>query len=82
MTNTPATDWAPRRHPAGDTRIAPPDTMLRKPEVCSIVGLKKSSIYAKVAAGEFPAPKQLGKRAVAWSANEVFQWLAERPSTR
>ena len=36
MTNTPATDWAPRRHPAGDTRIAPPDTMLRKPEAAKV----------------------------------------------
>jgi prophage regulatory protein len=36
--------------------------------------LKKSSIYAKVKAGEFPAPIKMGARTV-WIESEVDSWL-------
>ena len=41
-------------------------------------GLSKSTIYAKIEAGEFPEPINLGARAVGWLADEVQAWLTAR----
>lgn len=76
------TDRSFHHQPLRDTSLYPPDTMLRLKEVCDIVGKKKSTLYKAITEGEFPAPKRIGKRAVGWSANIVFKWVAERPSTR
>ncbi|WIA62557.1 AlpA family phage regulatory protein [Stenotrophomonas sp. BIO128-Bstrain] len=82
MSSIPANNWALHSYPTDGSRTYPPDTMLRLNQVCEITGKKKSSLYKAIADGEFPEPKKIGKRAVAWSANVVFQWVAERPSAR
>ncbi len=82
MSSIPANNWALHSYPTDGSRIYSPDTMLRLNQVCEITGKKKSSLYKAIADGEFPEPKKIGKRAVAWSANVVFQWVAERPSAR
>ncbi len=41
-------------------------------------GVSKSTIYAMIRQGEFPAQKQIGARRVAWSEREVMRWLEER----
>jgi len=38
--------------------------------------LSKSTIYAKMAAGEFPQPIRLGARCTRWRAADVTAWLA------
>ena len=53
-------------------------TVLRLPVVLARTGLSRSSIYAKVAAGEFPEPISLGARAVGWLSDEVEAWLVVR----
>ena len=53
-------------------------TILRLPQVIARTGLSKSSIYAKVAAGEFPEPISLGARAVGWISDEVQAYLVAR----
>ena len=53
-------------------------TILRLPQVIARTGLSRSSIYAKVAAGEFPETINLGARAVGWLADEVEAWLVAR----
>ena len=55
------------------------DSALRLAQVLLITGLCKSTIYAMIQAGTFPRQIRLGKRAVGWSANKVFAWLAARP---
>jgi prophage regulatory protein len=50
--------------------------ILRRKQVESRVGLGRSTIYSKVAAGEFPAPVNLGGRAVGWLASEIEAWIA------
>lgn len=55
-----------------------PQRLLRLPEVCSLVGLGKSSIYEGVKAGTFPAPVKLSRRAVCWPAYAVDAWITER----
>lgn len=52
---------------------------LRRPAVCELVGLSSATIVRLVARGEFPAPRKIGDRSVAWSRAEVEQWFASRP---
>lgn len=57
------------------------DPMLRYPEVQRELGLSRSSIERLVRAGQFPRPRRLGPRAVAWPASEVERWKQDLPST-
>ncbi|MCX5542590.1 AlpA family transcriptional regulator [Paraburkholderia sp. CNPSo 3076] len=52
--------------------------ILRLPEVCARCALRRSTIYKKVAAGEFPTPIKLGTKASGWLESEVEDWLAEQ----
>jgi len=54
------------------------DRMLRRKEVEVITGLSRSSIYAGMADGTFPASIRLSRRAVAWSESSIRNWIAER----
>lgn len=53
--------------------------LARRQQVEKLVQLSRSTIYAAVKAGTFPAPVRIGLRAVAWRVSEVEQWLMERP---
>lgn len=55
---------------------------LRLPEVCRRVALSRSSIYAAIAAGTFPAPVRLGSNSVGWVSSEVEAWIAARIAGR
>lgn len=54
--------------------------LLRLPTVCDMVGLSKSQIYRLIRAGEFPAGISLGANSVAWPADQVQIWVAEKIS--
>jgi prophage regulatory protein len=56
--------------------------LLRLPEVIELTALSRSSIYAAVSRGTFPAPFRLGARAVGWRHCDIEHWLAERPCAR
>ena len=55
------------------------DRLMRREEVESRVGLKRSSIYREMRAGRFPLPIKVGPRAVRWPLTEIEAWLASRP---
>ena len=55
-----------------------PLRFIRLPEVQRRVPYSKSSIYAMVANGLFPAPHRLGARAVGWLENEVAAFIEAR----
>jgi len=58
----------------------PPTSLLRLAEVMRRTGYGRSSIYQKVASGEFPAPVDLGGgRGIAWREDEVDEWVNNRP---
>jgi prophage regulatory protein len=57
-------------------------SFLRLPDVKSVTGLSKSSLYALIRSNSFPAPVQLGPRTVGWVRSEVQQWAAERIEDR
>jgi prophage regulatory protein len=53
-------------------------TFLRLPQVINRTGLKRSSIYAAMQAGTFPAQIPLGERAVGWKESDVDKWINDR----
>ena len=55
-----------------------PISFLRLPQVKQRTGISRSSLYAKIQRGEFPAPVNLGARAVGWVESEVDRWIADR----
>jgi prophage regulatory protein len=57
------------------------DRLLRLPEVINCVGLRKSAIYDKIQRKEFPKPVAIGKRARAWRASKIAQWIADRENS-
>jgi prophage regulatory protein len=52
--------------------------ILRRKQVEARTGLRRSTIYSKVASGDFPRPVRLGARAVGWVEAEISQWLTSR----
>lgn len=55
----------------------PAEAILRLPQVKALVGLSRSSIYARVAQRAFPAPIKLTAHASGWRLGEVRAWLAD-----
>ncbi len=56
-------------------------TVSRRPAVQRRTGLSRSTIYAKMAEGDFPRLIKLGKRAVGWLDSDIDEWLESRPIT-
>lgn len=77
--NKPTTMPAPALHLAHSTRpVIPRDKLLRLPDVESITGLKKSSIYAMERVGKFPKHIAVTRRMSAWPESAVLQWVQDR----
>jgi len=55
---------------------------MRLTEVIKDTGLGRSSIYKRIAQGEFPKPVPLGGRAVGWVSDEIEGWILERIEER
>ena len=56
----------------------PRHCILRRKQVEARTGLSRSTIYARIKAGTFPAPVSLGPRAVGWIEDDVQRWLSDR----
>ncbi|MBD2551594.1 AlpA family transcriptional regulator [Microcystis elabens FACHB-917] len=54
------------------------DRLLRLPEVIHRVGLSRTTIYSLIATGEFPMQIVIGPRAVAWSHQELEDWITSK----
>lgn len=52
--------------------------ILRLPDVQARTGLSRSTIYLRLATGEFPQPVSLGARSIGFLESEVDGWIAER----
>ena len=56
----------------------PGEGLVKLPAVLNATGLSRSTLYARVKIGEFPAPVKLGERAIAWRVESVRAWIAQR----
>jgi len=76
-----ATQTTPIQTGPGPSDVRPyRERLLRIDDVCFLTGLGRSTIYAKVKAGDFPSAVQLHGASVAWRESEVDAWIAARPA--
>lgn len=54
----------------------------RKRAVCTFAGFSPSTLDRRISAKDFPAPIKLGPNTIAWLAEEVQQWAADRVAER
>lgn len=57
------------------------DRILRRQEVQELVGLPRSTLYARIATGDFPRPIRLGgtnSRSVGWRESSIQQWIEDQ----
>jgi prophage regulatory protein len=53
-------------------------TLLRRKRVEARTGHSRSTIYSKMAKGEFPQPVRIGIKAVAWIEEEIDDYIDAR----
>ena len=53
--------------------------VVRIAQVLEAVGVSRATLWRMVKAERFPAPIQIGPRAVGWYEREVKDWLDSRP---
>lgn len=56
--------------------------VVRLKELVFRSGLGRSSIYDMVSTGDFPAPVQIGARAIGWIESEFETWLNSKTGER
>ena len=60
--------------------------ILRLPQVVDATGETRSTIYKRIAEGEFPKPVKLGAKSVGWVEDEIAAYnearIAQRDSGR
>lgn len=55
-----------------------PQVILKRTQVQVRTALSRSSIYQKMAEGEFPKSISLGPRAVGWLESSIDEWIQSR----
>ncbi|MBB5866194.1 AlpA family phage regulatory protein [Xanthomonas sp. 3058] len=60
-----------------DFNTAPDSALIRQPAVLSIIPLGRSTMWARVKSGEFPAPIKVSPGITAWRLGDVRRWLDE-----
>ena len=64
------------------TQVQTLERFLRRAEVERATGLARSTIYDKMAAGEFPKPIPISAGAVGWLESEIAAWQQARIEAR
>lgn len=59
-------------------KVQEPLVILRRKQVEARTGLSRSSIYAAIKVGKFPAPISLGEKSVGWLQHEIESWISAR----
>lgn len=59
-----------------------PKAIIRLSEVLRRTGFSRSTLYIRIAKGEFPHQVSLGARSVGWVEAEVEAWIAHRANMR
>jgi prophage regulatory protein len=60
----------------------PTPRLLRLPEVCSITGLGRDTIYRLIREGKFPVQRRISNRASAWNEEHIRTWVESRPAAK
>ena len=60
---------------------APADYFMHPRAVEDEAALSRTTIWRLIRTGDFPAPRKIGKRRIAWLASDVARWRESRPNT-
>ena len=55
-----------------------PEKIIRLQAVKARCGLSRSTLYNRIAAGDFPSPISLGAHSVGWVESEINAWITTR----
>ncbi len=66
----------------GDVLGSEGKRIFRRRDLPAVTGLGLSTIYELIAAGDFPKPIKLGRRAVGWPEAEIDAWRDARVAER
>lgn len=55
-----------------------PVVILRRRQVETRTGMKRSTIYDHIKSGDFPSPIRLSAKSVGWIESEIDAWLFEK----
>ncbi len=53
-----------------------PDRIMRLPQVKDATGLSKTTIYRRMADGQFPPKIRLGENSTGWWESDIMKWQA------
>lgn len=53
------------------------ERILRIKEVMARTGLKRTTLYAKIAQGTFPRQLQISERCAGWRQSDIEKWLRD-----
>lgn len=56
------------------------DVFWPKAKVIEVTSLGRTALADQVKAGQFPAPRNLGGRKIAWLRSEILAWMRNRPT--
>lgn len=59
-----------------------PLSILRRKEVEARTALSRSTLYERIRSGSFPAPINLGGKAVGWIEHEIDDWILRQIAQR
>ena len=62
-----------------DIQNARGDRLLRLDAVKHLTSLGRSTIYSRIAVGQFPNALRIHGNCVAWRESEINAWIASRP---
>ena len=57
-------------------------SFLRLDQVKQRTGLSRSTVYAYIRDGRFPAPVSISARCVAWVESEIDDWISQKIASR
>jgi prophage regulatory protein len=61
----------PFKYPSHEPKI------FRIKQVINTTGIARSTLYTKIAAGEFPRPISLGSRSVGWRSQDIYDFMSK-----
>lgn len=74
---------AQQRQPRQSVQAATiPDALLMVQTVVAVTGLSGSTIYRRLASGDFPQPIRMGPRCTRWKAADVTAWLRKQAAQK
>lgn len=61
-----------------EIKTATSKLLYRVNQLTAEIGISRAHLYQLVKRGEFPQPIKIGDRAIAWPAQAIEAWIAER----